>query len=163
MFKIVRKYIFENEYVEDNVQEALVKLIRNIDTIKQLERCKLEAYIVYTVKHTAFNHNNKMKRDKRYLVFDEDEQLLRRLHTGNRYLDDELVKNENIIQVREIVARLPEDDQDILIRKYYFKEDDRTIADAHHLMADSVRMRLTRIRRRLKSMMDEEGITYEIT
>ena len=163
MVKIVRKYVFEDDYVEDVVQESVARLCRNVDTLKQLERCKLEAYIVYTVKHTAFSHNDKMKREKARLIYDEDDRLLRLLRTGERFVEDELVHMEKIAKIRSILRRLPANEQDIIIRKYYLKQGDFEIAEAHGLKADSIRMKLTRIRRKFFEIMKEEGVTYEIT
>ena len=163
MVKIVRKYVFEEDYVEDILQESVAWLCRNVATLKQLERCKLEAYIVYTVKHTAFSHNDKMKREKARLIYDEDDRLLRLLRTGERFVEDELVHMEKIAKIRSILRRLPANEQDIIIRKYYLKQGDFEIAEAHGLKADSIRMKLTRIRRKFFEMMKEEGVTYEIT
>ena len=56
MFGTVRKYVSDYFVVEDLVQDSLVKLIPKIATLKELERCKLDAYIVYTVRNTAFNY-----------------------------------------------------------------------------------------------------------
>ena len=163
MVKIVRKYVFEDDYVEDVVQESVARLCRYVDSLKQLERCKLEAYIVYTVKHTAFSHNDKMKREKERLIYDEDDRLLRLLRTGERFVEDELVHMEKIAKIRSILRRLPANEQDIIIRKYYLKQGDFEIAEAHGLKADSIRMKLTRIRRKFFEIMKEEGVTYEIT
>ena len=163
MVKIVRKYVFEEDYVEDILQESVARLCRNVATLRKLERCKLEAYIVYTVKHTAFSHNDKMKREKARLIYDEDDRLLRLLRTGERFVEDELVHMEKIAKIRSILRRLPANEQDIIIRKYYLKQGDFEIAEAHGLKADSIRMKLTRIRRKFFEMMKEEGVTYEIT
>lgn len=163
MFKISRKYVFEANYVEDVVQEALLGLCRNLSTIKQLDRCQLQTYIVYTVKHTAYKHNSRMKREKQNLVFDEDDSLVQLLRTSERVLEDEFAKKEKIVEIRSLLKRLAEDDQDIIIRKYYLNQTDREIAEAHGIMSSSVRMRLTRIRRRFLELMNEEGLTYEIT
>ena len=163
MVKNVREYVFEEDYVEDVIQESVARLCRNVKTLKQLERCKLEAYIVYTVKHTAFSHNDKMKREKAHLIYDEDDKMLSLLRTSERFVEEELLQAEKIAKIRSILKRLPDNEQDIIIRRYYLKQSDFEIAEAHGLRADSIRMKLTRIRRKFFEMMKEEGVTYEIT
>ena len=163
MFRIAREYIFEDGYVEDIVQESLVKLCCHVDTLRQLERCKLEAYIVYTVKHTAFSHNGTMKQKKEHMLFDENDKLLNLLKTSERYVEEELIHMERISNIRNVLKRLPENEQDIIIRRYYLKQSDFEIGEAHGLKADSIRMKLTRIRRKFFAIMKEEGVTYEIT
>ena len=38
MLKIARKYVFEDDYIEDVVQESVARLCRNVETLKELER-----------------------------------------------------------------------------------------------------------------------------
>ena len=163
MFGIVRNLVFEQDYVEDVMQEAVAKLCRHVATIRPLERCKLEAYIVLTVKTTAYSHNERMKRDKQYLVFGDDDIMLGLLKTSERYVEDDMVHAEKIMRLRRILDRLPENEQDIIIRKYYLRQCDFEIAKAHGLKEGSIRMKLTRIRRKFLELMREEGVTYEIT
>ena len=96
----------------------------------------MEVYIVYTVKHEAFSHNNRMKREKDRLVYDEDDKMLSLLRTSERFVEEELLQAEKIAKIRSILRCLPDNEQDIIIRRYYLKQSDFEIAEAHGLRAE---------------------------
>ena len=56
MFSTVRNYIPNCTMAEDLVQDALVKLIQKIPTMRKLNEKALSAYIVNTVKNVTINH-----------------------------------------------------------------------------------------------------------
>ena len=163
IYNTIRKIIFEEDYVEDVAQDVLLNLCRNVGTIKRLQAYQVEVYIAYTTKHTSYNHNQKRKMEKKYLVLDDDDKVIHYLQTEERYLEEEIERLETIDQIKEIIKTLPVNEQDIIIRKYYFRQEDSEIAKAHNLKADSVRMKLTRIRRNIFKRMNEKGLSYEIT
>ena len=163
MFGTVRKYVSDYFVVEDLVQDSLVKLIPKIATLKELERCKLDAYIVYTVRNTAFNYLRKKANEKQYITFEDSEDLIYRLRTSERYTEEKLGSIERKAELHRMLSKLPERDQDALIRKYYLRQSDQEIAVVYGCKTNSVRMILTRIRRRVLNIMSEEGVAYEIS
>lgn len=163
IYNTIRRIVFEEDYVEDVAQDVLLNLCRNVATISNLKDYQIEVYITYTTKHTAYNHNQKRKAEKKYLVLDDDDRILHYLQTEERYLEGEIERLETVSQIKEIIKSLPLNEQDIIIRKYYFRQTDSEIAKAHNIKADSVRMKLTRIRRNVFKRMDEKGLSYEIT
>lgn len=161
MFGTVRKYVSDYFVIEDLVQDSLVKLIPKIATLKELERCKLEAYIVYTVRNTAFNYLRKKANEKQYITFEDSEDLIFRLRTSERYTEEKLESIERKAELHRMLSKLPERDQDALIRKYYLRQSDQEISVVYGCKPNSVRMVLTRIRRRVLDIMTEEGVGYE--
>ena len=67
MFGTARKYVSDSFAVEDLVQESLLKLIPKISVLRGLQRCKIDAYIVYTVRNTAFNYLRKKANEREYI------------------------------------------------------------------------------------------------
>ena len=163
MFKTARKYVSNYFAVEDLVQDSLLKLIPKIPTLRQLQGSTLDTYIVYTVRNTAFNYLRKEATEKRYLTFDDVDDLVHQLRTDDRFIEESAERLELKVQVMNILRKLPERDQEVLIRKYYLSQSDQEISTNLGCKPNSVRMMLTRIRRRVFSIMNEEGITYEVT
>ena len=162
IFGTARKYVSDSFAVEDLVQESFLKLIPKVSTLKGLQRCKLDAYVVYTVRNTSFNYLRKKANERQYVTFDDLDDLIGILRTSERYVEEAFAQSEKKVQVRRILAKLPERDQEVLIRKYYLKQNDQEISVAYGCKPGSIRMILTRIRRRVFDIMNEEGITYEI-
>jgi len=70
MFGTAKKYLSNDSVCEDLVQESLIKLIPKIDILRHLERCKLTAYIVSTVRNTARNYLRELSTERKYLLFE---------------------------------------------------------------------------------------------
>lgn len=162
MFVTAKRYMKENDAVEDIVQESLVKLISNISTLKRIENSKIEAYIAVTVKNTAVSFCRKKKYECQYITFDEIEKD----NCGRTRADREVEKTVEATEEMEVFHRclkkLSDRDQDILCRKYYMMQSDEQIAKLHEVSSGSVRMILTRIRRRVLNEMKKEGVVSEV-
>lgn len=66
------------------------------------------------------------------------------------------------VGLSKVWARLPERDQELLFRKYVFGESTTELANVFHCREDTIRMRLTRARRKAAKLIKEEGIYEEI-
>lgn len=62
LLSIALKIVPSLHDAEEVVQESLLKLIGKVATLQKLECCTLTAYVVLTVRNTAFNYMNKLKR-----------------------------------------------------------------------------------------------------
>ena len=163
MFKIARKYVSDVYAVEDLVQESLVRLIPKISTLRELSRCKLDAYIVYTVRNTAFNFLRKKAKERQNISFEDMDTLIHELSTAERCVEFQYAESEKKAQLNRVLRKLPEKDQEVLVRKYYLQQSDQEIATAYGCKSSSIRMVLTRVRRRVFAILNEEGIVYEIS
>ena len=156
MFATVRRSINDPRDCEDVVQDALEKLAGKVDKLRELSGCALAAYIVFTVRNTAINlQKHRAVVEKHGFSFSADQ--------FDGYQADDPTPEE-LAELREKKAslvtvwpRIPERDRDLLYRKYVLEETDQEIADALDCKKASVRMSLTRARRRAFELMKEDG------
>lgn len=162
MFVTARKYVKEKEEVEDVVQEALVKLISNMSTLRKIQHSKIEAYIAVTVKNTAISYCRQKNKECQYITF-HDIQIDNFGSVGcERVVEKKLEATEQLKLFYKCLKNLSDRDQDVLSRKYYMMQSDEEIAKLHGVKPGSIRMLLTRIRRRILSEMEKEGEMSEI-
>ena len=64
MLHTARKFTVVPEDIEEFLQDSLIALMKNIDTISSLNRCKTAAYIVLSIKRTYYN---RVKKDRQTL------------------------------------------------------------------------------------------------
>lgn len=156
-FSTALKYAPTHHDAEEIVQDSLVNLIKKVTTLKQLERCTLIAYIVSTVRNTAINHLNKIKRvHAKHEVYDEAvvcmEQVQPRLS-----LDELLILAENRQRLIDAWGEIPEPERMLLEGKYFLGLSDEELARQSGCKPSSIRMKLTRARRSaLKVITDKE-------
>lgn len=156
MFSVAGKYTSNPQDKEDIVQEALVKLVRNVRRLRERERCTLVSFVVILVRNTAVNylrHQNVVQ--KHTQAWPE---------SGDDFIPDSLPMPDELVLLRERVSllariwpQLSEGEQLLLGGKYLMELSDAELAQLVGCKPDSIRMKLTRARRHaLQKMLKEE-------
>lgn len=159
MFSTARKYISNREDQQDIVQDSILKLIENTDSLREKERCVLGAYIVYTVRNTAIDHLRHKSVEKAHveLLDDGDEEP----EAASLPLDELAALKERDIRIGALLEKLRDDDRMLLIGKYILEYSDRELAAQLNCKPASIRMKLTRARRRaLALFVSDEVIAH---
>lgn len=156
MFSTAHHYYSDLCDCEDIVQDAIVNLCGKVKVLRELPSHALPAYISYAVKNVAINHyRHRAVVAKHTQAFADDE------------IEDQVITPQDYILLAELKAdltrvwsRLPEQDQELLYRKYIFEQNDGELAEIFHCRKENIRMRLSRARKRAAKLIEEEGI-YE--
>ena len=157
MFFTARQYASKTEIAEDIVQESLVRLYGKVQTMKQMKQVVLAAYIRATVRNTAINALRKMNREKDYAADAETDAFTRADQA--RALDTMMDLSGYRILLSKIWPQLPEEDRLLLEGKYILGYSDQELAAEIGCQANSVRVKLTRARRRaLTIIQKQEGV-----
>ncbi len=152
MFSTAGKYTANPADREDIVQTALERLIRLSSQPRQVSA----GYIAFTVRSVAVDLLRRQGREAARCVSVEDIQLWEVAEPGNGP-DATLALSEDAARLRRALAQLPEEDSLLLRGKYIFDQTDRELALLLGCKADSVRMKLTRARRRAMELLRDEG------
>ncbi len=140
MFWAVKQTVDDIDAQNDIVQDAIVKLIRKIETLRTLKPSSLKAYIVMTVRHEAINRQKKAMREQPV----ENEALAQM----KAYSLDGLVR---IMDQKALLAKLwqslSENDRLLLEGKYILELSNEELAQTLGCKPDSVRMLLSRAKR----------------
>lgn len=155
MFSVAGKYTANPADREDIVQTALERLIRLCDRPAQPRRVSA-GYIAFTVRSVAVDLLRRQGREAERCVSVEDAGLWELAEPGDGP-DAALALSEDAARLRAALARLPEEDSLLLRGKYIFDQTDRELALLLGCKADSVRMKLTRARRRAMELLRDEG------
>lgn len=131
------------EEVEEVVQDSLIALMRNIDTISSLNRYKTAAYIVLTVRRTYFNRAGKERRILTVPFDDETAEL-----TDNALLDA-----DEKLDVMQLMDALSPGDRRILEAWYLEGCSAEQLAKELHCKPASVRAILSRVRKRAEKLL----------
>jgi len=148
MFFTVKKYISNPADQEDIVQDSLERLIKKIPQMRTLDRFALTAYIVSTVRNTAINF---LKRAKKSPVCTDQID-----ESGHTMSPDPIASLYHKYQLKAVWALVTEEERILLEGKYIIGYSDTELAGQLHCKASSVRMKLTRARRRAISLLDEQ-------
>lgn len=147
--------VSDEHAAEEITQETFIKLIENADTVMNIEKTKLPAYILAAAKNTAFDYLRRKSRDKDYLVFSEFEEEIITAENGASP-EDILLHKESIKALANALKRLPERDRMILESKYILCMKDSEMAKRLGISESGVRMCLTRAKRKAYKLMEGE-------
>lgn len=155
MYQTAVRITGDPDVASDLVQDALVKLIEKIPTLRTLNGCILKAYVVYTVRNISFNYNNRKGIYKKHItVLDTDAE--EKYSNNQLSIDDLIIATEDRKQFRESFSKIPKEDQTLLVGKYVLGLSDRELAKKFRCKPASVRMKLTRAKRRTMQHFQKE-------
>ena len=118
----------------------------------------LKLFLAKITRNLAFTRWRKQSAAKR--GGGETELVLEELAgciPGTEQIDDQLNARELAGVIRKFLDTLPERDQDIFLRRYFFVEDADTIAIRYGMKRTNVNVILSRTRTKLKTYLTQEG------
>ncbi len=140
------------------VHDALLRLARHVDTLRQLSDHALAVYVAATVRSVAFNSERRKKTERRRLV-DADVMELESVDPTPSYEEQYIEAEshrERLRYLRESLSELDETDRELLVGKYIAGQTDEELAQRFGIKPESVRMKLTRARRRVRKMIERK-------
>ena len=152
MFSTAKKYVSNYHTVEDVVQESLINLLKNIRTLMPLDRCSLAGYIVCTARNTSINHLKKESMKKKHEVAAPVEGSETEISPAPS-IEDLLLLKEDIHALLSVTEQLSEEERTLLHGRYLLDLSDKEIAETIQCKPSSVRMKLTRVRRKTFNMV----------
>lgn len=156
VYKEVRKYWNNNEQIEDVVQETYVRLIDKMDTFRTLKKQQQIHYALTTARNlslTLLTKNGKLPTVPLESAFSFPD-------LSSEDLDGLVDKKNLALQIRTIWNNLPIQDRILLEQKYYLEWSNDIIAKSLGIQPQSVRMYLTRAKRKLLSELNKRNIQW---
>ena len=161
MYAIALKYASNTQDCEDIVHDTVEKLCKNIAKIKELPNSTLRAYVVYAVRNTAINfrkhqstinrHIQQLSGDDSNSEYDQPESIIERIED----------LQEKRTRLTKVWMQLTDAEQELLYRKYVLEQTTEELAGIFQCSRDSIRMRLSRARRKSLRLMKGEGTNDE--
>lgn len=156
MYKTAKYYTSNPAELEAIMQDSVERLLRNTHKLMDIPSCTQAAYLVYTVRSVAIN----LKRHQSVVaehtlpidVYEQD--TYESPHLSPAEIVERLEHNQ---QLSALWSQLPEEDQELLYRKYVAEQSDEELSALFHCKKDSIRMKLTRARRKAIKLAEQEA------
>lgn len=161
LFREGLKYIDDPGVVEDLVHDAFIRLIQKEELLRSFNSCTLRTYIVYSIRNASISHLRKKTAEKKR-VLSNDDCFDASFAPDTAPLPEEvIIMDEKKQEFLKVWDTLPEDTRELLAGKYILRMSDAELAEEFGCSPDSIRMKLTRARRRALEMMKEGGLSYD--
>ncbi len=153
LYSEIRKLISDSWAVEDILQSTLVKLIGKIPLLRTLDERSLVNYIITAAKNTARSLLRRVPREKLPSV--DDEEFAGGVLSDGVSAEDVLIRVESVRRLADVWPLLDERSQYLLEAKYILKMESQEIAAQLGIKPDSVRVELSRARKRAQRLLTD--------
>lgn len=154
IYSVAKHYAANETEAEDIMQDSIERLLKRIPKLMELPGCALSTYLVYTVKSTAINFKKHQKVVEKHTqpVTPKDRDTYEDAGASPQEI---LEREERQRQFIDIWDQIPREDAELLYRKYVLRQSDEMLAGLYHCKKDSIRMKLTRAKRKAIALMKE--------
>ena len=156
MYYVALRECHDHHLANDLMQDCLVNLINNISTIRKLDCCKIDAYIVITIRRLYINY---LKKESKVTLLPIEEPSVA-TEASERVAETELGKADIKLDLEMLLEQLSARDRLLLQSKYLLGMTDEELAAAFDCTSHSIRSLLSRARKRAKliGLMSEKGV-----
>jgi len=158
MYKTALECIGDDSDKSVVVHDAIVRLVEHADTLRRLSESALAVYVSATVRSVALNRERRRNLERR-LIVDADISEVDDIDAGPTYEErfiEEEAHRDRLRYLREALSELSDTDRELLVGKYMSGESDESLAKRFGVSPESIRMKLTRARRRAKKIIERK-------
>lgn len=158
LYHEAKKHLDVSEDIEDTVYEALVKIIDKIEVFRKLAPWQRVQYALTTVRNLSYLL---LKKNNRFDSVSFDAISYDIIADEETFTDIAVEKNVLTENIRKIWNSLDVEDKILLEQKYILHWKDQEIAFYLQIQPQSVRMRLTRAKRKLITALTKNGFNFQ--
>lgn len=141
---------------EDQLQETVIKLVDKVDFLKTLDEKRLIYYIAAACRNNSINFLRK-ERKLDYFSIDDDSWLEgSKLPLEVPGIEEQIVLKEDIERFQKLWPTLPAKTRFLLEERYILHKTSNEIADELGMTPESVRMAISRSKRKIREQIMKE-------
>lgn len=142
VYSIAFHVLKKEEAAEDAASEAFLYIAKNFAKVKELEKKRLEQYIIMVSSNAAIDVQRREKR-----------------HSKLQKLPDEILSDDSLreyddVLLKNVISELSYEDQEILFLRYSMDLEYKTIAKSLGISASAARKRLQYAKTHLKKRLE---------
>ena len=126
IFNFIFSKVREREVTEDIFQDTFIKVINTLKNGKYNEEGKFLPWVMRISYNLLIDYFRKNKRIPKFESTKEDFDIFDVLGNGETNIEDSMIKNQIVNQVRLLIEELPDDQKEVLVMRLYkdlsFKE-----------------------------------------
>ena len=158
----IRKILKDHPEAEDVFQTCLMKLVRNVKKLRSLTTTReLVNYIMTAAQHTALDAVRGKKNQPMESINDEEWDGRRSLRSDDD-LEEMLYRRESVAQLEAVWPLLDERTRYLLEGKYFLDLSTHEMGAALHISHNSVRVELSRARKKVRKLLEEQCSMTEL-
>jgi RNA polymerase sigma-70 factor (ECF subfamily) len=126
IFNFIFSKVRDREVTEDIFQDTFIKVINTLKNGKYNEEGKFLPWVMRISYNLLIDYFRKNKRIPKFESTKEEFDIFDILGNGEQNIEDSMIKDQIVNEVRRLVEELPEDQKEVLVMRLYkdlsFKE-----------------------------------------
>ena len=155
VFTTIFLIVKDQDVAEDLLQDVFVKVLHTFNSDKYNEEGKFQPWLMRIAHNMAIDHFGKAKRYPTILL-EDGSNLLNSLSFAEDSSEEQRIKEETLVWVRNLIDELPEAQKEVVIMRHYLDMSFQEIAEQTGVSINTAlgRMRyaLNHIRKKMKQV-----------
>lgn len=156
LYRKAQKVLHDNDRAEEAVHEAMLKVIRYLDRVREVPQDELLPYLITIVQAASITIYNKSKQHQKAALGVIDDWAASLSDEGS-CIDDILIREEKTELLKECLKLLSQREIDILNYFYTLELPQKEIAKLTGLTPENVRQIISRIKKKVFAVYDKRG------
>lgn len=156
LYRKAQKVLHDNDRAEEAVHEAMLRVIRYLDRVREIPSDELLPYLITIVQAASITIYNKSKQHQKAALGVIDDWAASLSDEGS-CIDDILIREEKTELLKECLKLLSQREIDILNYFYTLELPQKEIAKLTGLTPENVRKIISRIKKKVFAVYDKRG------
>lgn len=141
------------EDIEECLNDTYFKVWKNAYKI-DLKKASLKTYLKYAARNTAINRIRDLSREEIQLEHGDSEELLRDYVSVTKGPEEHVIIDEEVELLKKVLEDLKPKEKELIIRKYFYIQSSKIIAQEMKMEVTTVDSYLSRLRKKIKKEFD---------
>lgn len=158
----IYSYVFyivkDRELAEDIFQETFVKVITTIKQGRYVESGKFSSWITRIAHNLIIDHYRQEKTENHIPNNDMNPDVFNRKELSEGTVEDSMISSQIRVDIRRLVAALPDNQKEVLVMRYYQNMSFKEIANATNVSINTALGRMRYAILNMRRMAEENKI-----
>ena len=159
-YKIAWNLLTNKEDSEECLNDTYFKVWKNAHKI-DLKKASLKTYLKYVARNTAINRIRDLSKDEIMLEHGDTEEMLKNYVSISKGPEDRAMIEEDVNLLKNILDDLKPREKELVIRKYFYIQSSKVIAQEMNMEVTTVDSYLSRLRKKMKKEFQRREESYE--
>lgn len=140
--------------VEECVNDTYLKFWKNAGTY-DMKKASMAAYLKVIVRNTAINRLRDIRRHEEKAHREDFTDIAATYADIGQNIENKIENKEKAEYLSKVIASLQDKDRELVLRKYFYVQSSKIIAEAMNMTVTAVDSRLSRLRTKMKTQFDK--------
>ena len=158
VFSYILLIVKNKELAEDIFQETFIKVIRSLKRGKYIENGKFVSWVLRISHNLIIDHFRKEKLKGTISNDSSSIDIFNSQKFSEATIEDQLVSNQILNEVKELITELPEDQQQVIYMRHYQELSFKEIADQTNVSINTALGRMRYALINLRKLIEEKKL-----